>query len=262
VKTRALAYPIQVLQPERLRQLDVVLELEGLAADVFVVVAYGKILPPALLGIPAKGCVNVHGSILPRWRGAAPIQRAVLAGDRATGVTLMKMDEGMDTGPMLATRETDIGPDETSGELSVRLAQLGAEILSEDLPRYLKDELTAVPQDEATATKAPPLEKGEGVIDWSRSAQSLHDHVRGMQPWPGAFTRHGEKRLLVHRAKPEEATPGAAPGTVVSLESTGIAVACGSGRLIVLEAQLEGRKRAQAADIARGLRLESGTRFG
>lgn len=262
IKDRALDAKLPVLQPDRLRQLDVVLELKTIAADVFVVVAYGKILPAALLEIPPKGCVNVHGSILPRWRGAAPIQRAILAGDRTTGVTLMKMDAGMDTGPMLATRETDVGSDETSGELSERLSRLGAEILRDELPRWIAGELEPTPQDDSRATHAPPLEKSEGVIDWSRSAREVHDHVRGMQPWPGASTALGEKRLLVHRTSVPDVGPKGAAGTVLVVEAEGITVACGSGSVVVREAQVEGRKRLAAADFARGLRLEVGTKLG
>jgi len=259
VKRRALEAGLPVLQPEKLRQLDLVVELSALGADVFVVVAYGKILPKAILDLPARGCVNVHGSILPRHRGAAPIAHAILSGDDSTGVTLMKMDEGMDTGPILAVRRTPIGAQESAGELSERLSRLGAEILRDELPRAVRGEIEPTPQDDRLATRAPPLAKGDGAIDWSRSANDVHRLVRAMSPWPGAFTTLDGRLLKVHRAV--VGLGSGPPGVVLAAGPEGIQVSTGAGTLLVTEAQLEGRKRLPAGDLARGLRIVAGAKL-
>lgn len=267
VKVRAEALGVPVVQPVKVRTPEFAASLRALEADVAVVVAYGRILTRAVLDAPRLGCVNVHASLLPRWRGAAPIQWAVARGDAETGVCLMQMDEGLDTGPVLARRATPIGPDETAGELAVRLAALGAELLREELPRHLAGALVAVPQDDARHTLAPLLEKAHGAIDWSASAQSVHDLVRGMSPWPGAFTQlPSGATLKVHAsrvvARPAQAE-GAEPGAVVAADRAGgLVVACGAGALALVAVQPEGKRRMSAVDYLAGRPLACGDVLG
>lgn len=257
VKEVAARAGVPVLQPPSLRNPPFAPQLARLAPDVAVVVAYGKILPPEVLAVPAKGCVNVHGSLLPRWRGAAPIQWAVLAGDETSGVVTMRMDEGMDTGDVLLAREVRLAPDETAGSLFARLAPLGAELLLETLEGLERGTLVPVRQDAAKATHARRLEKADGRIDWRRTAREIDRHVRGMSPWPGAFTTGaGGKVLKVHRVLVRhEETPVARarfrPGTVHAGKGA-IEVECGRGRVALLEVQAEGGKRMSAVDFWRG----------
>jgi len=267
VKVRAEALGVSVVQPLKVRTPEFAASLRALDADIAVVVAYGRILPRAVLEAPRLGCVNVHASLLPRWRGAAPIQWAVARGDAETGVCLMQMDEGLDTGPVLARRATPIGPDETAGELAPRLAALGAELLREELPHHLAGALVPAPQDDAHHTLAPILEKAHGAIDWSASAQAVHDLVRGMSPWPGAFTRTpAGLTLKVHAtrvAAPVREHVGAAPGTVLSADRAGgLVVACGSGALALVEVQPEGKRRMSAVDYLAGRPLACGDVLG
>jgi methionyl-tRNA formyltransferase len=217
-----------------------------------------------VLSAPRHGCVNVHASLLPRHRGAAPINWAILAGDAVTGVTLMQMDEGLDTGPMLATRETPIAPDETAVELYARLAALGATLVREELPRYLAGALTAVPQDPARATHAPMLTKDMERIDWSKPARAVHDQVRGLQPWPGTSTTVGARRLIVHRTTLEGAPTlqAGAPGEVVAVTRERVWVATGAGAVALTEVQLEGKKRVAVREFLAGHPLRPGTFLG
>ncbi len=263
VCARATALGISVLTPPSLKNPPFAPTLAQLSPDVAVVIAYGKILPKDVLDVPRFGCVNIHGSVLPAWRGAAPIARAIQHGDARTGVTLMKMDEGMDTGPILAVRETEIGPEETAGELTARLARLGAALLAAELPRYLRGEIAAVPQAalaDPTRALAPKLSKEEGWIDWSRPAAEVAWHVRSMNPWPSAWTRCNGRRLQVHRVRVE---PGdGTPGAVLGVDREGARVACGQGAVLLTELQLEGKKRMDGARFAAGSRLSAGARLG
>ncbi len=262
VKQLAAQRGIEVIQPRKLRSEQLAARLRGLEADVAVVVAYGRILPPALLRAPRLGCVNAHASLLPALRGAAPIQWAILNGETRTGMCLMQMDEGMDTGPVLACRSLQIGAQETAGELSLRLAQLGAELLREELPRHLRGELQPRAQDAARATLAPPLTKQHGRLDWSRPARALHDLVRGTHPWPGAYSFLGGVRVKVHRAHVLVAGGRhGEPGCIVRADRHGIEVACGEGVLVLDELQPEGRRRMSAEQFCAGTRLQSGACF-
>ncbi len=262
VKVAAQELGIAVQQPTKVRTPEFAAQLTALRADVAVVVAYGRILPPALLNAPRLGCVNVHASLLPKLRGAAPVQWSIVNGEPETGVCLMQMDEGMDTGPVLAREALAIGAEETGDELAVRLSQLGAELLRRELPRYLRGELSAVPQDHARATSAPVLRKDHGAIDWSKSARQLHDLVRGFYSWPGAYTFFAERRVKVQRVR-VVAEDGvlAEPGTVLRVTADAIEVACGRGTLALLELQPEGRNRMPAAAFAAGQRVTTETRF-
>ncbi len=263
VKTLALAHHIEVRQPPTLKNEEAQRELAGFLPELIVVAAYGKILPRAVLELPRNGCINVHGSLLPRYRGAAPIQWAVINNEPKSGVTIMQMAEGLDTGAMLLVRETPIGPEETAGELFDRLAALGAEALSEAINTL--DSLVAVPQDEALACWAPPLCKADGEIDWSRSCEEIDAQIRGVTPWPGAYTFLGGKRLKIHKAMLRE-SPGAPVlnrnanqpcGAVIALGGGLPVIGCGTGSLTLLEVQLEGAKRISGAELVRGQRIEA-----
>ncbi len=250
VKRYAHEQGLPIYQPGPLRRPEAFDLLQSLAPDVIIVAAFGQILPPQVLLLPSNGCLNVHASLLPRWRGAAPINAAILAGDAETGVTIMLMDEGLDTGPMLAKRVTAIGPDETAGMLFDRLAPLGAELLTETLPRWLRHEITPEPQDEHLATMTRPLAKEEGLLDWRLGAAALARQVRAYEPWPGAYTTWNGQALKVHAARAIEPTDPAEPRReagrcFVSRDATGmrtLACACGQGALALDVIQLEGRK--------------------
>jgi methionyl-tRNA formyltransferase len=264
VKVAALERGLEVRQPEKLRDGVVAAWLRELSLDVAVVVAYGRILPPDLLAAPRLGCVNVHGSILPRHRGAAPIQWSVLSGDDETGVTLMQMDEGLDTGPMLATRRTPIGPDETSAELFGRLSHLGAELVREELPKFLDGKLPPVAQDHAAATLAPLLTKELGRLDWRQTARQVHDKVRGLQPWPGCSTTLGARRLIVSATRLDDppTVVGGAPGEVVVIARDRVWVATSHGLVALTELQFEGKKRMSAKEFMAGHPLRTGMMLG
>jgi len=263
VKVAAERRGVRVLQPRRIKEPEAVDTLRALRPDVQVVVAYGQILPRAVIDIPPLRTVNVHSSLLPRYRGAAPIQWAVVNGERETGVTTMLIDEGLDTGPTLLARSTPIGPEETAPELEARLGPLGAEVLLETLDGLARGTLRAQPQDHAQATRAPILEKEDGHLDWSRPAEEIARRVRGLLPWPGTVTRTAEGDLKVLRARVEApATAGAPPGTVLSFDREGILVAAGGGtRLRLLDVQPESRRPMSAAAFAAGARLEPGARL-
>lgn len=258
VKELASARGIPVLQPEKIRGTGFAQELRALAPEVCVVAAYGKILPKDVLEVPAKGCVNVHASLLPRFRGAAPIQWAIASGDERTGVCLMKMDEGMDTGPIISCAETPIRPDETQATLHERLAQMGHDLLLRDLPRFLRGELLPTPQPFQGVVMAPMLDKQHGRLDFTRPAAELERRVRAFFPWPGAFTTLEGKLLKVHAAK--VGSGGGSPGEVLSAGAHGVEIACGEGSLVLSQLQPEGRRSMTAAEFLASRKIAVGSR--
>ena len=254
VKKTALAHDLPLLQPPSLRRPEAIAELRELAPDVIVVAAFGQILPPEVLAIPPHGCLNVHASLLPRYRGAAPIAAAVLAGEEQTGITLMLMDEGMDTGPILAQAECKIEPQDTTGLLSVKLAHLGAELLIETLPRWLDGQIAPQPQDDSLATYCQMITKKDGLLDWSLPATTLWLRVRAYHPWPGTYTYWRGKLLKILRARPVTIGPSSEePGRVISADD-GVAVVTGTDALLLEEIQLAGKKALAAQEFIRGQR--------
>lgn len=263
VKTLALASGVPVLQPERVRDPTFLDDVRALAPDLVVVAAYGRILPRAILDLPPRGCINVHASILPRHRGAAPIAYAIMAGDRVTGVSIMTMTEEMDAGDVLLVRETPIRADDTTGTLTVRLAALGGDAIGAAIDGLRDGTLHATPQPAAGVTFAPRIERTHARLVWARPAVELERLVRAMQPVPAAFTTLGGKTMKVHRATlaPAGADP-ATPGTVIAATPGGIDVATGDGALRLLDVQLEGKRRLGAAAFVAGHRLPPGTCLG
>ena len=250
VKEAALRLGLPVYQPERVRRPEAVEYLRALAPDAMVVVGYGQIIPQSVIDIAPLGIVNVHGSLLPRYRGAGPVQWALVNGETRTGVTTMRIDAGLDTGDMLLKAETAIGPEETAVELAGRLAELGAELLVKTLDGLERGAIVPVKQDGALATYAPLLKKEDGRIDWALPAAAIHNRIRGLQPWPGAHTSFRGQALHVWRARVTEMA--GRPGDIVSLKP--LTVACGQGALELAEIQLEGRRRMPAADFVNGHR--------
>ena len=248
VKEYALARDIPVLQPATLRDDDVVAELAALEPDLMIVAAYGLILPQRVLDIPTQGCLNVHASVLPRWRGAAPIQAAILAGDQATGISLMQMEAGLDSGPVFHVAMLDIGDDETAGELHDRLAALGGATLVDKLDDILAGRIEAEKQDESLVTLAPKIEKRDAEVDWSVSAAEAARRVRAYNPFPGAFFFAGEHRIKLWCATPVDGA--ARPGTVLQADRDAIVVACGKDALRLDELQLPGKRRVPASEFA------------
>lgn len=264
VKLAAEALGVPVLQPTKVRKGRLRALLEPYQPELIIVTAYGRILGTDVLELPEYGCINVHASLLPRWRGAAPIQRAVLAGDAQTGVAIMKMEAGCDTGPVYRMQPTAIGAEETSGELFERLAILGGEVLDEFLGEF--PELPAArdqAQLEGEALHAAKLEKHEGVVDWARSTTQVIDHIRGMDPWPAAVSRRGELVLKLFAAGRSEleCPPEAAPGTVLAVDVNGMHVCCGDGVVRVGEVQAAGKRRMSARDFAAGHPFAAGERL-
>ena len=257
VKELALQHGIPVYQPLKLRQPEAVAELEALAPDLIVVVAYGQILPKAVLDIPRHGCINVHASLLPKYRGAAPINKAIIDGETETGITTMYMDVGLDTGDMLIKKSLSIGPQESAGELHDRLASLGRETMAETLQQLCAGTLQREVQDNDQSTYASMMKKEDGRIDWSRTSVEVHNQVRGLDPWPGAYTTINGELLKLAKTCPGTAD-GGKPGSVVSADKDGVLIACGSGTLLIKELQLAGRKRLAAGDFLRGCNLEPG----
>lgn len=252
VAKRAVELRLPVFKPEGLRKEEQWKFLRTLRPDLLVVVAYGKILPKEVLELPKFGAVNVHASLLPKFRGPAPIPAAILHGDAETGVTIMKLDEGMDTGPLLAQEYLPIGPDDTTGSLLPRLADLGARLLVKTLEPYLRGEFFPAPQDETRATVCPMLKKDDGLIDWAASAAYIARMVRAYDPWPHASTTWNSKRLLILRAVPSSSHAGdERPGTVFRSADT-IQVVTGEGNLLLRNVQLEGRKPLPAEEFVRG----------
>ncbi|MDZ4183844.1 MAG: methionyl-tRNA formyltransferase [Desulfuromonadales bacterium] len=260
VKEMALRHGIPVFQPQKLRAPEVVEELRALAPDLIVVVAFGQILPKSVLEIPRYGCINVHASLLPKYRGAAPINQAIIDGETETGITTMLMDVGLDTGPMLLKRSLTIGPDETAGELHDRLCTLGGETMAATLQELLRGELHPQVQDDSQTCYAAMLKKEDGLINWNQSAQQIHDRIRGLAPWPGTYTElNGEPlKLFLTRVEAGEGEPG----TILPPASDAVRIACGNGVLAVRELQLPGKKRLAAADFLRGCPLPVGSRLG
>lgn len=257
VKEVALAHGIPVHQPEKLRAPATHAPLIAAAPDVLVVAAYGLILPQAVLDIPPRGCLNIHASLLPRWRGAAPIARAIEAGDRETGITIMRMDAGLDTGPMLLAESIEIGAGETAGSLHDKLAALGGRLVVEALLRL--DSLTPTPQPEQGATYAAKIDKAESAIDWSLPSAVIERRLRAFDPFPGCTARLGDTTLKLWHAELAEGT--GAPGEILAVSPDGIVVACGEGALKLTELQKPGGRRLPAAVFLRGFTLAAGQRF-
>jgi methionyl-tRNA formyltransferase len=261
VKQLAEQHQLSLAQPLKLKSGEFPEQLQAWSPDLAVVAAYGRILPTAILETPRLGCINVHASLLPRYRGAAPIQWAVLNGDDETGVTIMRMNERMDEGDILLQRATPIGVEETYGALQERLAEIGAGALQDALDALAAGNLPATPQDHAAATLAPLIRKEQGAIDWSRPAREIARAVRGFSPWPSAYTTLRGKLLKLHRAHAIDETARAAPGSVVGADQS-VRVATGAGVLAIEELQLEGRKALDAATFARGGGVKVGDRLG
>ncbi|MBE0599422.1 MAG: methionyl-tRNA formyltransferase [Desulfuromonadales bacterium] len=259
VKILATSLGCPVHQPPKLRDPAAVEELRRLAPELIVVVAYGQILPKSVLEIPRYGCINVHASLLPRYRGAAPINKAIMEGETVTGITTMLMDVGLDTGPMLVKKSVPIGQRETAGELHDRLALLGREAMEETLSRLCAGTLKPEPQDDAKSTYAPMLQKEDGRLDWQRPAAALHNQVRGLDPWPGAYTFFAGEMLKIARTTVEYHC--GEPGTVLRSGPEGVLVACGDGALNIGELQLPGKRRLAAAEFLRGHPLPPGSRL-
>ncbi|MBS3935563.1 MAG: methionyl-tRNA formyltransferase [Sulfuritalea sp.] len=265
VKQVALAHGIPVHQPERLKDPATHRPLIDAAPDLLVVAAYGLILPQAALDIPPRGCINIHASLLPRWRGAAPIQRAIEAGDAETGVTLMRMDAGLDTGPLLLAEAVTIGADETAATLHDKLALLGGRLIVMALHRL--DSLQPAPQPATGMTYAGKIGKGEAAIDWTRPAAEIERRIRAFDPFPGGLTRLGDTVIKIWRARPAEGSgqPGATPGKILAVTPDGITVACGqgesSGALTLVELQKPGGRRLAGADFLHGFPISVGQRF-
>ena len=260
VKELALQHEIPVFQPQKLRDPAAVEELKSLAPDLIVVVAYGQILPQAVLDIPQHGCINVHASLLPKYRGAAPINKVIVDGETETGVTTMLMDIGLDTGDMLIKRTLTIGADETAGQLHDRMAPLGREALDETLRQLCAGTLKPEKQNDAETCYASMMKKEDGLIDWSLSATKIHNLVRGLDPWPAAYTSLAGETLKISRTAVESGTGEA--GSVVSADNSGVSIACGEGVLRIGELQLPGKRKMQAADFLRGHSLPVGSQFG
>jgi methionyl-tRNA formyltransferase len=258
IKEAALTLGLTVYQPERVRRPEAVEYLRGLGCEAMVVVGYGQIIPQVVIDLAPLGIINVHASLLPKYRGAGPIQWAIVHGETRTGVTTMRINAGLDTGDMLLKAETEIGPEENAVELGKRLAGMGADLLVETLDGLARGRIAPEKQDDAQATLAPLLKKEDGAIDWSESALAIHNRVRGLQPWPGAQTSFRGVPLHLWKTKSPTRGSGADQGVrptarFVSLKP--LVVACGDGNLELLEVQLEGRKRISAADFANGQRL-------
>ncbi len=262
VKQLALSHEIPCLQPTALNDPTVEDALSALEPEVIVVAAYGKILPPSLLNIPPMGCINVHASLLPKYRGAAPIQWAIINGEAETGITIMLMDEEMDHGPILLQRPVSISPEETAGELHDRLAALGADCLLEALEGLEAGSLTPRTQDHAEATYAPMLSKEDGRLDWSEPAETVVNRVRGVTPWPGATTTLGGEPIKVWQASVGPADASGRSGEVVAVGEDGLTVACGRGAVRIEELQVAGRRRMAAASFLRGHPVAPGTILG
>ncbi len=262
VKEVALKAGIPVYQPNTFKDGAALEILQELAPELIIVVAYGKLLPKAVLDLPKYGCINVHGSLLPKYRGAAPIQWAVLNGDEVAGVTTMQMDVGLDTGDMLMKTETPIGENETSGELFDRLMVLGAQLCADTIAALQQGTLTPEKQDNDASTYASMLSKEMCPIDWQKTAQEVHNQVRGLAPWPVAITKLGGKRMKIHATRKTEAKPGSAvPGEVISERP--LIVACGGGTALeIVELQAEGSKRMKADVYVCGHAVKPGTRLG
>ncbi|MDN5331109.1 MAG: methionyl-tRNA formyltransferase [Tepidanaerobacteraceae bacterium] len=262
VKVKAEKYGIKVYQPEKIRDESFARVLESLEPELFVVVAYGQILPPSVLRIPSIGCINVHASLLPKYRGAAPIQWAIINGEEKTGVTTMWMDEGMDTGDIFLQREVIIDPYWTAVELSEVLSKVGSELLLETLEKIKAGNIIRLPQNHAQATYAPVLKKEDGRIDWKNTAKDIYNLIRGVQPWPGAFTFRKGVELKIWRAEIYAKGETRGPGKIVGIDKErGILVGTGDGVLLITELQEAGKKKMSAAEYLRGHSIAEGEFF-
>jgi methionyl-tRNA formyltransferase len=261
VKVKARELGLLVNQPKKVRTGELAAWLRELQPDVGVVIAYGRILPSDVLTAPRLGCLNLHASLLPRYRGAAPIQWSIIEGEKETGISLMQMDEGLDTGPVYSRHSLALAADETTGSLTERLADLAARVVESDLPRVLRTELTAVAQDAALATHAPPIEREHTLVDWKRPARAIARQVRGLAPRPGAITSLGGKQLRLTQAAPSLAPFSLEPG-VVGVDGGRIWVGTGEGTLELLSGQLEGKRDLPARDLVNGRVLVAGRRLG
>jgi methionyl-tRNA formyltransferase len=263
VKQAALKHSIPVLQPEKIKNNPELRErLEAIAPDAILVVAYGRIIPQWMLDLPRHGNINLHGSLLPKYRGAAPIQWSVANGEVVSGVTTMQLDAGLDTGPMLLAQAVPVGEEETAVDVYENLAEVGAPLMVETLRRLEAGELFPEAQDHSLATHAPILTRDDGRIDFARTAKQICDRWRGFQPWPGAFTSMGGKKLIVHRLHPVQHSESIAPG-IIHLHEGRMLVGCGESSVIELdEVQLEGKRRMPAAELLRGCQINSGERLG
>jgi methionyl-tRNA formyltransferase len=267
VKRAAAAHGIEVVQPERIKssaefraRLETMRTGDGAGLDAILVVAYGRIIPEWMLQLPRLGCINLHGSLLPKYRGAAPIQWAVANGERETGVTTMRIDEGLDTGPMLLAEKRVIAPEETAADLFESLAEVGARLMVKTLDELACGSITAVAQNHAHATLAPILTREDGAIDFSRTARQIYDRWRGFQPWPGAWTMLRAKKLIVHRMKHSD---GRCPAAEMHIADGRLIVGCGDGAALeLLEVQMEGKRRMGAGEFLRGFQVNSGERLG
>ena len=259
VKQLAEEQGIPVFQPHKLRDPQAVEELRALHPDLIIVVAYGQILPKVILDMPQYSCINIHASLLPKYRGAAPINKAIIDGETETGVTTMLMDVGLDTGDMLVKRSLKIGENETAGELHDRLAVLGREALAETLRLLCTGELVAEKQDDSLSCYAPMLKKEDGVIDWQKPARVIHNQVRGLDPWPGTYTSLDGDILKIAATTVRDAT--GEPGTILAADKNGVLVACGEGSLLIGELQLPGKKRLAAVNFLSGRPLFIGTQL-
>lgn len=262
VKLLAKKYDIPVLQPVKVREEGFDKKLESFGADICVVTAFGQIIPPSILTLTKYGCINVHGSLLPDYRGAAPIQWAVIDGEKESGVTVMQMDEGLDTGDILVQKKVAIAPDETAGSLFEKLKSVGSEALLFALTEIENGTVKRIPQGTPKRGYAKILKKSMGLIDFTKSAESIECFIRGMDPWPSAYTKWNGKTLKLWKASVKESDSGMEAGTVCAVSEDSFDIVCGSGTLRVLEVQLEGKKRMKSADFLRGTRLAAGDRFG
>jgi methionyl-tRNA formyltransferase len=263
VKDAALEAGVPLYQPEKIKSESSLDYFKRVAPDVVVIIAYGQIIPAALIAIPRLGWINLHGSLLPKYRGAAPINWAIINGEKVTGLTTMQIDAGLDTGPMLLKYQTGIGPDETAPELYAQLAEAGAPLMVETLKKLDRGESTPTPQDNSQATYAPPLKKEDGRIDWFLSAPKIYNRIRGLQPWPGAFTtfRGATCRIWGKPLKPVAA--GGPPGIILPTQEDGLLVICGGSTVLHVEQiQIEGRNRITDREFMNGARIVPGEHFG
>jgi methionyl-tRNA formyltransferase len=261
VKELALQHGLNTLQPERAKEEAFQEVVRGLQPDLIVVVAYGQILPKSILSIPKFGAINVHASLLPKYRGAAPIAWAILKGEKVTGVTTMMMDEGMDTGDILLQAEVPIGDEEICERLHDRLASSGAQLLLETLEKMKTGDIRPIPQDHSKATYAPPLKKEDGHIDWGKGAKDIDRQIRAFNPWPGAFTKWGDQLLKIFKGEVKEGGPAGKPGTVAWVGSDFVEVETGKGSFRIQEVQLEGRRRMTLREFLAGHPIPAGTVF-
>jgi methionyl-tRNA formyltransferase len=261
VKQLALSHGLTIAQPQTLRDEEILAQLRSTAAQAMVVAAYGLILPPTVLELFSAGCINIHASLLPRWRGAAPIQRAILADDRETGICIMRMEQGLDTGPVYLTRSIPILPDDSAGTLHDRLAALGAQCIVSALPQIAAGTLTAVPQPTAGVTYAHKITKAEAAIDWAMDAREVDRQVRAFNPLPGAFTLLRNESVKIWRSVADARQQGK-PGEILGCSADGIDVACGKGTLKITELQKSGGRRLPAAEFLRGWSPAPSERFG